>query len=357
MASIAKRPDGQWRARYRDQSGKEHSRHFPRKVDAQRWIDETTAEIVTGQYIDPKSSKVTLAQYAGEWEASHVGRDGTARIVDNALRLHILPALGWRPLQSVFRSDIQALVKAMSESYAPGSVRNIYDVLSKVFGSAVDDRVVASSPCRRIVLPAVDDSEVTIPTTDEVAALHDAFNPRYRSAVVLLAGSGVRVGEMPGLDVQLLDFLRKTVRVERQRLQNGKIGPTKTTKSVRAIPVGQTVLDHAAAHLAEFPTDGPLFTARGGQPLSYGGWKYAWQRAQTKTGLALDTHDLRHFYASGLISGGASVKQVQVVLGHASPVVTLRVYSHLWPGDEDRVRAISDGTLSFLRTDRGLEAV
>jgi hypothetical protein len=62
MASIAKRPDGQWRARYRDAAGKEHSRHFPRKVDAQRWIDVTTASVVTGQYIDPKSAKVTVEQ-------------------------------------------------------------------------------------------------------------------------------------------------------------------------------------------------------------------------------------------------------------------------------------------------------
>ncbi len=48
MASIAKRPDGQWRARYRDGAGREHSKHFDRKVDAQRWLDETTASVVTG---------------------------------------------------------------------------------------------------------------------------------------------------------------------------------------------------------------------------------------------------------------------------------------------------------------------
>jgi len=39
MASIARRADGHWRARYRDAAGAEHSRHFARKVDAQRWLD------------------------------------------------------------------------------------------------------------------------------------------------------------------------------------------------------------------------------------------------------------------------------------------------------------------------------
>ena len=52
MASIAKRPDGRWRAQYRDAAGKEHSKHFDRKTDAQRWLDEVTAAIVTGQYVD-----------------------------------------------------------------------------------------------------------------------------------------------------------------------------------------------------------------------------------------------------------------------------------------------------------------
>jgi len=60
-------------------------------------------------------------------------------------------------------------------------------------------------------------------------------------------------------------------------------------------------------------------------------------------------------FASALIAGGASVKQVQVVLGHQSAVVTLRIYAHLWPGGDDRTRAVMEGTLNGLRTVSGLE--
>jgi hypothetical protein len=63
MASIKRRADGVWRARSRDQAGKEHARHFTRKVDAQRWIDEVTASAVTGDYVDPKAGVVTFAQF------------------------------------------------------------------------------------------------------------------------------------------------------------------------------------------------------------------------------------------------------------------------------------------------------
>jgi integrase len=65
------------------------------------------------------------------------------------------------------------------------------------------------------------------------------------------------------------------------------------------------------------------------------------------------THGLRHFFASALIAGGASVKQVQLVLGHASAVITLRIYAHLWPGEGDRTRTVMDAVLGGLRTGCG----
>ncbi|WP_239524207.1 hypothetical protein [Geodermatophilus normandii] len=48
MPSIARRPDRQWRARYRDVAGKEHARHFVRKADAQAWLDSITTSVLTG---------------------------------------------------------------------------------------------------------------------------------------------------------------------------------------------------------------------------------------------------------------------------------------------------------------------
>ena len=78
MASIARRPDGTWRPRYRDADGKEHSRHFARKVDAQRWLDEVTATVVTGMYVDPKAGRVTLSAFYATWAARQVWAPGTS---------------------------------------------------------------------------------------------------------------------------------------------------------------------------------------------------------------------------------------------------------------------------------------
>jgi len=349
MASVSKLPTGKWRARYYDESGKQHARHFARKTDAQDWLNSVTASVVRGDYVDPRVGRMTLRQYAKGWEASQVGRDNTARITDNALRVHILPVLGDRAVASLRKSDVQGLVKQLADTLAPRTVRNVYDVLNRVLAAAVDDRVIAHSPCKRIALPTLDDDEVVPPTPEQIVALVDSVDGRYRSLVVLLAGSGLRIGEALGLNVSDVDFLRRTVRVERQRLQDNSVGPVKTTKSNRTVPLGRIVVDELAAHLAEYPSDGPLFATETGQPLTYRQWKYVWADAKAAAGVGtMDTHALRHFTASALISGGASVKQVQTVLGHSSAAITLRVYSHLWPGDDDRTRDVMDAALNSL---------
>ncbi|MEE1812981.1 tyrosine-type recombinase/integrase [Streptomyces sp. BE133] len=370
MANIQKRPNDKWRARYRDLDGKEHARHFERKLDAQRWLDEVTASIVTGQYVDPRAGRITFGRYAKKWEESLIASEAGERITDNALRLHLVPALGSRAMAAIRRNDIQVLFKNLSELLGPGSVRNVYDVLVRVMTAAVEDKVIASSPCRRITLPPTSDEEVTPPTVAQVEAMARVMPPYIHAAVVTLAGSGLRIGELLGLKVSDVDFKASTIRVERQRLQSGKIGPPKTAKSRRTVPVGEVVTDALLTHLAARPSKEWLFTMEEGEPLNYRRWKTEWNCARRALQAAeseaaeregrkpvelphMVTHDLRHFYASALIAGGASVKQVQLVLGHASAVITLRIYAHLWPGEEDRTRAVMDAVLGGLRTGCG----
>jgi len=349
MASIKKRENGQWRARYRDSAGKEHAKHFDRKVDAQRWLDQVTAAVVRGDYVDPRAGKVTVATYATAWEAVQVSSEGTKRIVDNALRLHLLPELGAHPIAAVRPTMVQAFVKTLeSKGLSPGSIRVIYHVTTQVFAAAVDDRVIAHSPCKKINLPKADDAEVVPPTLEQVAAMADVIGDRWRALVITLAGSGLRIAEMLGLQVADVDFLRRTIRVERQRSQVGQLVPVKSKSSRRTVPVGQVVIDALAAHLATFPSDGALFLDEIGEPLRYRRWRTLWEAAARTTGADFTAHGLRHFYASALIAGGASVKQVQERLGHASAVITLQTYSHLWPGDDDRTRDVMDAALGPL---------
>ena len=97
MASIKKRDNGKWRARYRDDAGKEHARHFERKVDAQRWLDAVTASVVRGDYVDPRAgpgdSAATTRRAGRRSRCRARARRGSWT---TRLRLHILPVLGDR---------------------------------------------------------------------------------------------------------------------------------------------------------------------------------------------------------------------------------------------------------------------
>jgi hypothetical protein len=110
VANIARRPDGTWRARYRDDGGREHARHFDRKVDAQRWLDEVTATVVTGTYVDPKAGRATLAAFYALWAARQVWAPGTELAMSLAVR-----SASFRDveLRSLRRSHVEQWVKTM----------------------------------------------------------------------------------------------------------------------------------------------------------------------------------------------------------------------------------------------------
>src|SRR3954463_77884 len=99
MASISRRPNGQWRPRYRDAAGREHARHFDRKVDATRWLDSVTAAMETGTYVDPRASSCTLGEYAQIWLSRQVQlKPSTHSRYTAIVHKHVVPAFGPVPL-------------------------------------------------------------------------------------------------------------------------------------------------------------------------------------------------------------------------------------------------------------------
>ena len=123
MASITKRSDGRWRARYRDTAGKEHARHFARKVDAQSWIDSVTTAIRTGSYVDPGRAKLTVAAMAEQWLAGKINLRETTRVqYESALNSHVLPRWADVTLDCVYEhGDLQSWVAEMANAGLSGA--------------------------------------------------------------------------------------------------------------------------------------------------------------------------------------------------------------------------------------------
>jgi integrase len=198
---------------------------------------------------------------------------------------------------------------------------------------------------------------------EEVGALIDAMPDHYKALVVLAAGTGLRQGECFGLTVDRVDFLRRTITVDRQLILPAsglpQFGPPKTAASVRTVPLPKVVPESLAAHLGRWPadTDGLIFTNQHGDPLRRNLFGEIWRATVSRAALSgLRFHDLRHFYASLLIRHGESVKVVQARLGHASASETLDTYSHLWPDNEERTRAAVDVAFTTGRLDHHVDA-
>ena len=352
--SITRRPDGQWRARYRDDGGRERARHFDRKVDAQHWLDEVTAAMVTGRYVDPARGKVTLSRFYADWSQRQTWAAGTRRAMD--LAMGDCTFAGVR-LATLRLSHVEQWVSAMTtRGLAPGTVRTRVNNVHAVVRGAIRDRHLALDPMADVKLPRRRRAEIAmrLPTAAEVAAVLGASDPTTRLLVLLAAGAGLRMGELCGLNVGDVDFLRRVIRVRRQVQRAGggsvEVLPPKYG-SERDVFVPQELLNEVSAYIAAHRAgDDPtrwLLVGPAGDPLHQNTAGDRWRRACRIADVeGVKLHDLRHFYASGLIAAGVDVVAVQRSLGHQSATVTLNTYSHLWPSAEDRTRAAASGLLA-----------
>jgi integrase len=360
MAFVRKRPgrpkpyDATWRD---PDTGKQRSEAFRTRRDAVAHGARMEAAKAEGRYVSPAGGKVTFRTYAESWRSSQVHRAGTANQIRMNFENHVYPRLGHRPLAAVRPSEVQALIKALTATLSPATVGVVHAWVSSVFKAALADRLIATSPCTGTKLPPIERAKVVPPDVATVAALAEAIDPRYRALIVLGAGTGVRIAEGLGLTVDRVDFLRRTVHIDRQLMRAPGpapvFGPVKDRKNrPRTIPVGAVVIDALAAHMAEFGSgpSGLMFTNGLGGRVGHATWSETWRAAAGPLGVELGEgfHQLRHFYASTLIQGGESVKVVQERLGHADASMTLNVYAHLWPDDDDHTRAVTDRALAQL---------
>jgi integrase len=361
MASIQKRPDGRYRARYRDPLGRERAKHFDRKTDAERWLTSVEHSKMSGAYVDPSAGRVSFRSYAEEWRRTRVNRPNTAISIEQQLRLHVYPVIGDRPLGAIRPTEVQALVRRLGEQLAPSTVAVVFGRVVAVFRAAVHDRIIVSSPCVDIRLPAsAPPATLQVLESEQVLSLAEAMPCHYRALVLTGAGTGLRPGELFGLACDRVDFLRGVVRIDQQlqrvRGRGVELGPLKTPSSYRRIPLSQRVAQEVSRHLARWsahPDLGLVFTNARGAPIQQHPFAVAWRAACGRAGVPpwATPHDLRHYYASVLIRSGASVKVVQTRLGHGSAKTTLDVYGHLFPDEEDRTRLAIDAALECAKND------
>ncbi len=197
--------------------------------------------MAAGSWTDPAAGKVTLADYAATWLArmGPTWRVSTAAGIANSLEHHILPTLGRRPLASLRKSDVEALCASLA--LAPSTVGTVHQHLGQLLGSAVEDGLLPRNPASRARLPRREPSKAQ-PVPLEVVQRIAAGLPDWLAVAVPLGiGAGLRQGEASGLTVDRVDFLRRTMRIDRQlvsrHVPEPVLAPPKTESSHRTMGI------------------------------------------------------------------------------------------------------------------------
>ena len=353
MACIKKRENRDGSSSYNVrwwEAGKPHQQAFRRSHDAKTFKTEVENRLLRGEVTDPKRGRELFSQVAARWlttdglkRASSKERDGVI------LRLHILPILGHRPIKSISKIDVQALVGSWAKRYVATTVGRHFTTLQAVFSFAAADDLITRTPCRDIRLPrpTLADRPRFDPVTIDTVV--DALG--HDGGIARLAIMGLRWAEAAGLTANRIDLEAGTITVDQQLSRRGNLEPTKTSnrRTFRPDTATMDALKKQLAHRGLTTEDHELlFVDSRGGPLRYSNWRRrAWKPACEHAGAPhLRMHDLRSNAATALVAAGVDVKTAQNRLGHANPQTTLRIYARATDDADARAAAALDDLFS-----------
>lgn len=223
-----------------------------------------------------------------------------------------------------------------------------YRFARAVLNTAVRDGAIASNPCHLPGAGSDRAKERPIASPAQVVALVAAITPRYRAAVLLAAWCGLRRGEVLALRRADVDIDAGTVTVRRNRVELLESSVAfdadpKTDAGRRTVAVPPHVLPFLEEHLESWAGDERVFVGRDGNPMRGDAVRQAFERARRQVSMDyFRFHDLRHTGQTLAASTGATVKDLMLRLGHASPAAANR-YLHIVQGrDAEIASALSD---------------
>ena len=328
-----------WLARYRGPDGRQHSRAFKRKIDAERWLRAEESRGDRGEWVDPTAGQVTLAEWSETWLDGLDLKPATRANYVSNLNSRVLPTFGSTPLARITPAAVRSWqTQLRDEGLSAASIRQARQVLSAALEVAVTDGLIVRNPATAVKPPKVRPRRQQFLTAEQVETFAEACEERQQGAgavVFFLAWSGLRWGEAVALRWENVDIERRRVEVKVSATEvSGRLewGSPKTHEE-RAVILPQFVIERLGP---PGPPDTLVFTAPRGGPLRNSNFRKAvWNPAVKASDMPGDLvpHDLRDTAASLMIASGASIKAVQRALGHASAAMTLDTYGGLFEDD------------------------
>ncbi len=256
----------------------------------------------------------------------------------SALKLYIVPRLGAVRLDSVTTGSIAQFTidvrKGVRRPLKPASVNNVLGVLSKLLNVAADYQLIPAVP--KIHWMRVEEEDHEYWEFDEVDRVLEQVDtePRIANIVRLALATGMRMGEVCGLQWGDVDFTKGVIHVRRQRTKEGVVKVPKWN-SKRRIPMSD------AAREALTLQKPATFMRRGTQDwifvddqglFQFDRIRDGYVRIVRKSGVKwLSFHGTRHTFASHAVMRGVPIEVLQQWLGHRDINMTMGRYAHLSP--------------------------
>lgn len=244
------------------------------------------------------------------------------------------------------------------------TVLHHHRLISSILGTAVEWGVIASNPCDRTQAPKAEKTEPRYLDEKQAAAMLELLDYEpfdFRIMIRVLLFTGLRRGELLGLEWQDIDFEKRLLNVRRSSLYLPEMGvyqdDTKNDSSDRIFKVSQTVIDDLRDFRVwqleqrlkvgdRWHNTNRLFTNPEGKPLNpdtLSGWFSDFVKAHRDVLPYVSVHSLRHTNATLQIAAGVPITTVSMRLGHSNTATTGRIYAHaIKSADEAAAEAIDD---------------
>lgn len=313
---------------------------IPTERLARRRLDALLSRINSPDYRPGRIA--TLAEFASRWkeEVLPQHKPSSRKAAESYLRCHILPQLGAMRLDALGKEAQQVFVTRLSRTVARKTVLNVVGTLSTMLKKAKEWGYLCEP---------VDSSSLEFPqepvrpeprffTAEQVRDILEAAKEPFHTMFSVLAMTGIRAGELLGLQVDDLDFERKLIHIRRS-VWCGRIQTTKSRASMKPLPMPALLSEILRDYLKGWKPSPMqlLFANRLGRSYSANKvvQKRLWPILDSLKIPRCGLHAFRHTHSSLLLELGAPPTVAQEQLRHSDPRITLGIYSHV-VGDSQR---------------------
>ena len=357
--TIYKRKDGKWCGQLTigtTPEGKQKRKSFygDTRKEVARKMTEMKHKLFTGTYIE--QTNIKLEDWLKKWVK---GRKSTLaystyRNYEMMIRNHLIPTLGRTKLKELNARQVQELLNYKLEhgkingegGLSASSVKYIYTTLHAALEQAVKERLIPNNVCVAVEVPKKqEETKLHTWTTKEVNKfLNVAKGYRFFEVFYLALNTGMRKGELLGLQWKDIDYNKNVINVKRQLTRTDKgliFKKVKTKSGNRTIPITDDVIRYLKSHkirqseqklaLGEGYNNKDLIACNGiGNGLDGRNLNREFKKIIEDAGLpSIRFHDLRHTFATTYLQNGGNIKTLQQILGHSSITVTIDTYSHV----------------------------